>query len=222
MPPVLLLASEYSDLPLAFAFWAGGISLLGAAVMAVLVAVIGPGAPAERPGFGRLYVAIWTFPLLHSLLVWLAWEAPEFLNLQGASPGPVALPVVMWVLLGSPMLLASLPTAFALARAWQRPAAGWLAIGATFGLSIAIAATAELLHTIRFSPVWAVGGPLMWLLVVGMGLKRLAPKTWSIRAEPSDNCPACGYSTAGLKQAVCPECGGSLSVQPAPGTSRTG
>lgn len=218
---MLTLASSYEGLEYLFSFVVAGISLAAALIMLPCIASVICGPVSDRTRRVCLVLAVLTFPVLHPLLLLGQWHLTNAFIWPGRGSASETSLGFIWFF-GVPATLATIPTAIALAAAWRRPVLGWLAVGTTAALSVAAGMYAEAGKLEHFLVVWAFGAPVLWLAVVCTAANVLQPPEWSTLSQSHDRCPACGYSTAGLKQAVCPECGGSLSVQPAPGTSRTG
>ena len=102
------------------------------------------------------------------------------------------------------------------ARVWKTALAGLAAV--TVGAAFAVTATAVnrqippaialLLGGGTVPIIWVLGTVLLWRETAS---ERLARMSKLINA-PTILCPVCGYNLTGLREARCPECGGSFTL----------
>lgn len=217
---MLTLASSYQDLDWLVPTVVAVASSFAAGVFMFILSLLRDDPSPNQPRFRWLYLVAATFPVLHPLL--FDWQIKQTHVLREGKFLDV--PESLWALwfLGIPATLATIPTAIALAVTWRRPVVGLLAVGTTAALAVCASVADPQSDFDRVVGFWVFGAPAVWLVVVCWALKVLRPPAWSRAREGDDRCHACGYSTEGLKQAVCPECGTALSVQPAEAPTQVG
>ena len=102
------------------------------------------------------------------------------------------------------------------ARVWKTALTGLLAVGGGVGFAVLLAGVARnipngiaLLLGGGFVPiVWVLASVLLWRETAAERLARMS----NLVKHPTVLCPFCGYNLSGLREARCPECGASFTL----------